>query len=377
MRLRKALYTDLKRVSASLDDFLSMDSSPVFLANNFPMMGMDLKENDLISFMNPMCPQCRSRNVVRGQRYICNECRYSFVACPPNYGYGKHYPDLIREKNAKTRVKTSLRKAADMFRIMGIVIISHETIRKYIPSPPEEIMELSGYFVYDEHYSHVDGVEKCRALLKDTNTRNFVEEILDHLTEETLVTFFIRALSRFTIPKEIFVTADGYHYGSVLRTVSERLNILIRRQRCLFHREKDLAHRIRESGKESELDGAKLLIKYMFFQTERNLINLGKNMDTVRKLIAGKNEKDIVAIMLDKISSLYGSNSIISDFIAFTRKHRKEVFLYLEDILIEKTSDKAEQHFSIMSWLFKHGFKTKEGLLRTSYWHHHYLSTGN
>ncbi|MGC8505744.1 MAG: hypothetical protein ACP5NK_03435 [Thermoplasmata archaeon] len=55
----------------------------------------------------------------------------------------------------------------------------------------------------------------------------------------------------------------------------------------------------------------------------------------------------------------------------------KEVFLYLQDPMVEKTSDKAEQHFSIQSWLFKHRFKTKEGLLRTSFWYHHYLSTEN
>ena len=65
MRLRKAPYTEFRRVSTSLDDYASVDSSPVFLINNIPMMDMELKENDLVCFMNPMCPQCRSRNVVR------------------------------------------------------------------------------------------------------------------------------------------------------------------------------------------------------------------------------------------------------------------------------------------------------------------------
>jgi hypothetical protein len=51
------------------------------------------------------------------------------------------------------------------------------------------------------------------------------------------------------------------------------------------------------------------------------------------------------------------------------------MFLYLENPEVEKTSDLAEQHFSIQSWLLKHGFKTKEGLLRTFHWYHRYLST--
>ena len=122
MRLRKAPYTEFRRVSASLDDYVSVDSSPLFLVDNIPMMDVELKENDLISFLSPMSPQCRSRNVVKNgtcprtmengtvfrvQRYICRDCRYSFVARPPNYSYGKHYPDDTRGKSVRTMVKAS------------------------------------------------------------------------------------------------------------------------------------------------------------------------------------------------------------------------------------------------------------------------------
>ena len=125
---------------------------------------MELKENDLISFMRPMCPQCHSSKVVKNgtclrtmengiifriQRYICKNCKYSFVARPPNYGYGKHYPEDVKDK----RVKTSLRKASSMFHIIGNVIISHEVIRRYVPPALPGIMESSGYFVYDEQYT--------------------------------------------------------------------------------------------------------------------------------------------------------------------------------------------------------------------------------
>jgi transposase-like protein len=390
MRLRKAPYTEFRRVSTSLDDYASVDSSPVFLVNNIPMMDMELKENDLISFMNPICPHCGSRNVVKNgtcirtmengtvfrvQRYICRDCRYSFVARPPNYGYGKHFPDDVREKSIRTRVKTSLRKASSLFRILGNIMISHETVRKYVPPPQNTVMESSGYFVYDEQYAHIDGIEKYRALLKDAKTGNFVEEILDDLREETLNGFFMRALSRFIMPKEIFITTDGYHYESALEKVSAGLNVRIRRQRCLFHIEKDMARRIRDAHKEMDLDMPKHMIKYMFFQNEKNLRNLGKNSEPVRKLTEGRPEREIVEIMLDKIRSLYGGDRIISGFLSFVRKHRKEVFLYLENPEVEKTSDLAEQHFSIQSWLLKHRFKTKQGLLNTSYWYHRYLST--
>jgi hypothetical protein len=280
--------------------------------------------------------------VFRVQRYICRDCRYSFVARPPNCIYGKHYPDDIR-------VKTSLGQASRLFRIPGNVIISHETIRRYVPPPPDMVMDSSGYFVYDGQYTHIDGVEEYRALLKDSKTGDFVEEILDDLTEVTLVNFFIGALSRFSIPDHVCITTDGYHHESVLGIVSERMDIRIRRQRCLFHIEKDLAHRIHWARLDRDLDQAKKMIEYMFFQTAANLKKLGGNEPAVSRHVEGRTDREVVEIMLHPIGNLYADDTIIRNFLSFLRKYRKEVFLYLQDQDVEKTSDKAEQHFSIMS----------------------------
>ncbi len=110
------------------------------MLNNVPTIDMDLKENDLTSFICSLCPQCLSRNVVKNgtclrkmengirfgvQRYICRDCRHSFLASLPNDGYEKHYPGHVEGNNVKTGVKTSPRKAADMFRIIVNVIMSH------------------------------------------------------------------------------------------------------------------------------------------------------------------------------------------------------------------------------------------------------------
>ncbi|EQD65499.1 transposase [mine drainage metagenome] len=346
---------------------------------------------DLLYYNKPICPQCRSRSIVKNgtfirtletgdiiriQRYKCSNCTCSFEARPPNHGYGKHFSDITKEKIVKGRVKTSLRKTAFFFGLIGNMGISHETIRKNIPSGPAKRMASSGCFVYDEQYVHIDGKDKFRALLKDSKNRNFVEEILDDLKEETLVAFFIRALSSFVITEKIFITTDGYHYGSILREVARTLGIRIERQRCLFHLENDLAHKIKEAGKEEQLDTAKKLVKFMFFQTKKNLESLGDNKEALSKLIEGKSEAETAGVILQLLNDLYGSDKIISGFMDFVKKNRNEVFLYLKNDQVEKTSDLAEQHFSIMSWLFKHRFKTKEGLINTSYWYHHYLSTG-
>ena len=110
-------------------------------------------------------------------------------------------------------------------------------------------MQSSCYFVYDEQHVYIDSIERYRALLNDTKTGNFVEEILDDLKEEMLARFFIRAISCFTVPEVIFITSDGYHYESVLVTVASIMCMVIKRQRCLFHIEKDLAHKIKEAEK--------------------------------------------------------------------------------------------------------------------------------
>lgn len=190
----------------------------------------------------------------------------------------------------------------------------------------------------------------------------------------------INALSRFIIPDNpayIVTTTDNYHYESILETVSDRMHIRINRQRCLFHIENDRARRIKDSHKEKDFDMVKRMIKYMFFQTEKNLSNLDRNNDPIASLIKDRIEKETVDILLENITSMYGSDMIIAYFLSFVKRHRKEVFLYLKDPEVKKISDIAEQHFSIQSWLFKHLFKAKEVLLKTSYWHHHNLSTGS
>ena len=66
-------------------------------------------------------------------------------------------------------------------------------------------------------------------------------------------------------------------------------------------------------------------------------------------------------MVLYKLNSHYGEDSIIKSFLTFVRKHRKEVFPYLDNPEAEKTSDKAEQHFSVQSWLFSTDSRQSRG----------------
>ena len=53
MRMRNPPFTEFKRNSTSLDDFSRLGTSPIFMINNIPMMDLELREYDLISYTNP------------------------------------------------------------------------------------------------------------------------------------------------------------------------------------------------------------------------------------------------------------------------------------------------------------------------------------
>ena len=57
----------------------------------------------------------------------------------------------------------------------------------------------------------------------------------------------------------------------------------------------------------------------------------------------------MVDLILGKRESMYGEYAEIRKFLDFMRKHRNEVFLYLKNPEVKKTSDKADQHFFIHS----------------------------
>ena len=186
-------------------------------------------------------------------------------------------------------MKTSLRNMRSFFLGLIDVKISHETIRNNVPVIPHDKWYSSGYFVYDEQYSHIHGVESFRTLLKDSKTGKFIEGIIDDLSEDNIERFLLNALPQFLVPKKITITTDGYRYDDVLKETSRKLGIRIRRQRCLFHIEKDIAHKIRGTQMEEKLDLPKKLMKFMFFQTPENKRKIG-DYPSIMEGIEGKSE---------------------------------------------------------------------------------------
>ena len=77
----------------------------------------------------------------------------------------------------------------------------------------------------------------------------------------------------------------------------------------------------------------------MFFQNRKSLDRFGKSRDAALNLAEGMSERGIVEMMLEKINSLYGGDRIMASFLKWVKKDRNEVFLYLRNPDVEKTSD--------------------------------------
>lgn len=348
---------------------------------------IELGEGSVVRYVEPICPLCQSRDiskngtyvkilenrtVIKIQKYKCNDCGKTFEVRLKGYGYKKHISEETIKQGIRTRVNTSLRKASKFLKIIGKKIVSHEFLRRIIPHRKDPEGESSRYFVYDEQYVSINGVRRFRALMKDVYKGFFYEEILDDLEEGSIKAFMVRALDKAQIEKgaTITITTDGWHYDNIIREVSRIKSIHIRRSRCLVHILRELGNKIEKSKHKDELINAKDLATVMFFPIDENIENLEKNKDFVKNNIKGKSEREIVETMKNIIENLYGEHRIIQKFLEQINKRRKEIFLYLEDPAVPKTTNKAEGHFSVQSWLFKRRFKTKEGLLNTSYWYH-------
>ncbi len=217
MPIRKYWFFPKTIKYVSLDDFESEPGCTRIVDPNIPDISISPGDEMLLLYRNLSCPGCGSMNVVRNGTFI----RTLETGIRIRVRDTCAIPVIIHWRQGHTIIdtaSTSLRIQRRRAWLAGSRYPPEENSRV-----PAEKMQSSCYFVYDEQHVHIDGIERYMALLKDTKTGNFVEEILDDLKEEMLARFFTRAISCFTVPETIFITTDGYHYETVLETVASRL----------------------------------------------------------------------------------------------------------------------------------------------------------
>ena len=152
MRIRRIQGLSRVVITTNLDDYSGDHPSSSLKPGDQTTNIRFLQDGTPVLYYSaPVCPRCFTRNVsrngtymrevqghsVRIQKYICRECSYSFEAKPPEYGYGKHIPDDLKNSTTKARVLSSLGKAAKMCGIFLSFTVSHETVRTSVPEMPD------------------------------------------------------------------------------------------------------------------------------------------------------------------------------------------------------------------------------------------------
>ncbi len=64
------------------------------------------------------------------------------------------------------------------------------------------------------------GSRRYRFLLKDQYNGAFYESVLGNLDDESILSFFMVAFTRFHIPDMVRIITDGYHYREAFVEVS-------------------------------------------------------------------------------------------------------------------------------------------------------------
>ena len=179
-----------------------------------------LDENNVFSYVNPVCPVCGSHKIIKKgnivknkqningkttkfkeQQYQCKKCGKKFgIYNNPVIGKHKQFLQEIIDKipSAMEIGYQSLRKISEYFQIFLGITVSHQTIKNWsnknhTEKIENEKLDYSGYYLYDEQFLRLNGIRHYRLTLYDSilnvpvaekivrrripeNTKKFIQE---------------------------------------------------------------------------------------------------------------------------------------------------------------------------------------------------------
>ena len=162
-----------------------------------------IDENGILNCINPVCPDCKSNNVVKGslyskkvfsedfdgsivmRMYKCKKCNRTFIPdLKDQYGHKAHFSNSLKEKawEVKELNWSSLRDIVEYFKIFCGIDMSHETVRKWLiviggNEIDYELPKLSGYYGYDAQWVKINKKWKYRHAFYDLAYKMPVAEL--------------------------------------------------------------------------------------------------------------------------------------------------------------------------------------------------------
>ena len=353
-----------------------------------------LDENDVFSYVNPVCPCCGSLKIKKDgklnksninskglpfdytiQLYECKECGKNFqTELIGLKDKNKHYINQIRELIPELLAEgyDSLRKIKNKLEKTLNFKISHQTIRNWLMEylNDDEIdidmeksliinksCDYSGYYVYDEEYLRINGKRRYRLTLFDhVNYIPVAEKITSNTQFETIYEFIKESTKN---QKLISITTDlNKTYFNVMKKLG------VKHQLCHFHYMKNISKIIKINNYKRKLTKE----QYDFL------------IDKTKELKQIFESKDVNQIK-EKISDInrlrdYIPKPIIKFVNNHLSKHITEYTQYFYDDNIPKTSNNNENYYrQTDAKHIKKIYKTNEGIIayltyKMKFWTH-------
>ena len=336
-----------------------------------------LHENNHFEYMNPICPYCGSKNIIKQEyrhrklliddqeplnvylrRYLCKTCeRKSTTNIKSLIKPYKRYINLFKEKLERfleTGYRSLRKTQLDLQNFLGNSP-SHQTIRNWLKINTKNMIKnterfYSGYYTYDEQFLRINGQRMYRLTLYD-QIRNIpvAEQIIPKRTPTTITQFIQESTSNKPL---ISITTDHMPlYKNIMN------NIGVKHQLCIFHMFKmigDKAYKQLRSKKITEREKISLCLYFTDIKNIFRTYNLKTSNQRLNNLLKDFNK-------IPRVLQRFIKQKIVPDY--------KRLTNYMEHHKIPRTSNTVENYYrQTEPEQIKKKYKTITGIL--TYLHH-------
>ena len=366
-----------------LDDLFDCDlpdTSPV----NYVSKKLNSIDNNLnIHFLNEKyyikhfrvyCPECYSKNVIKDgdrnkpvildklgkvdcviKKYKCKSCGKKFSTDISSIVRSKaNISNDILEmvRRYYSIFSTSLRKIKEGLTVLNNVNISHQEIQDIILGYSEEYVskldEYSGYYAFDSLWVKVNEMSDKYVfllVLVDVRHKTIVSYRLVEKETEDVIYDFLREATR-NQPRIAITTDLKVEY----RRPIDKLGF--KHQFCIFHAKQNIQRSIRDYVKKNKLPEEKIDEYYSYLKEIYKIFHAESRLE-VSEIVKNLLERS------DEFPEII--NEIIKDKI---QPYAAYLTRYLEDSLIEKTSNMIEGIFAgTFPKSIKNNYLTVDGFL--------------
>ncbi len=331
-----------------------------------------LHENNHFEYMNPICPYCGSKNVIKQEyrhrkllindnkplnvylrRYLCKTFgRKSTTNIKSLIKPYKRYIKLFKEKIERfleTGYRSLRKTQIDLQNFLGNSP-SHQTIKNWLTINTENMIKnterfYSGYYTYDEQFLRINGHKMYRLTLYDQICNiPIAEQIVPKRTPTTITQFIQESTSNKTL---ISITTD---HMPLYKNIMDHIGV--KHQLCIFHLFKMIGDKIYKQLRSKKLTNREKISLCLYFTDIKNIFRTYDLKTSNKRLKKLLNDFDRIPSVLQR----FIKQKILPDY--------KRLTNFMENTKIPRTSNTVENYYrQTEPEQIKKKYKTKQGIL--------------